>query len=114
VRFQPGSRLGRKDVLQIILDAPGGDVGFLPPPCLPGRLPFLNQARTFLPNRSPIQDLGSEDGARRKLLQVREIGEEKPPRLDLGPASRTDGEVLLDPGFLLGSKLSVQKLLDPL
>ena len=110
--LQPSGRLSREALLQIVLNATGGNVGLLSPIGLPGGQPRLDPLPRGLPNRGPLQDILSEVGARPQLRKAGEVAEKKSPGFHLAAAMDTTVQVFPNGGFVPGIQLPVQEFLD--
>jgi hypothetical protein len=81
--FNPGSRLGREKAFQIVLEASGGDMGFLPAPSFSGGQPTLGPCSQRLPDGRFLDDSLQEGRTRFQLRELGKVGVEEAPLLGL-------------------------------
>ena len=110
--FQPRSRLSRKEVFQVVLDASRWNVGFFASPRLPRIPPAVDPLADRLPNRYLLEHVLQECWTRFELRKAAKIGEEEAPGFRLALASGASAKMPPYRSFLQGSQLLVQELLD--
>jgi hypothetical protein len=110
--LQPSRRLGRNQLLQIVLEAARGNVGLLDLPLPSCTQPSADEAGHRLTHRNLLEDPTGEARTRFQIPQVPQVREEEPPSLHFLLTCRTGGKVLPYLGFLSRRKPLVQELLD--